>query len=693
MKNCFKYSLIAVFTVVLAAPGLVSAQSVGNQATIDSLFQQIQALQVQINTLKQTNVSTPSVPQQAIAIPQNIPSFNRNLFFGIRGDDVRDLQEFLTDQGYYAGPISSYYGLLTVQAVKKFQSANGINPTGYFGPKSRAIASEIFRKLVSQICSEEGCEGDVLPVEKLKISTDSDLRGMVRENFTATFRASGGSGNYSVHPEGGIPGLNWGASACEVSKECRTEQIILSGTPVKSGVYYITIFAKDESGAYGKERFTVVISDKTTTVQPPIISGIKGPTTLKVGEEGLWTINAYDPNNGNLSYRVVWGDEEFRVGKEGAPAQHATPFTQTAAFSHIYYKAGIYHPVFYIVSFQGGQEAKTSISVNVGEVTSTTVSEQVKCVFNGATTEQKCWGDAPSPTVGNPTRFSCTGMGTCVVTASGQKGTPVTWGSSCGGSANTVIDGNNEYANFSCASTQPSIQVLSPNGGEAWQKGSAYALKWAATGDTTKQLRIELYDTSYTGAYQNPVSLIANYVSASNGSYTWTIPGDQSVVSPGSSYKIVILRAGEPGEYDRSDTPFSIINASGSAGSSISLSLVSQLINLNAQAKDLASKNDPTLSGVLQQSSSLFASLLASVSANSTATALTLQLITLNQQSLDLVVSNPSLLPAIFQQIDSILLQLQNVLLGTTGGGGALAPSGQYSASILENIKATLEQI
>ena len=171
-KRAFIIILVGLF---------VAIPSFGKAATVEELQAQLQALIRQVQTLQaqvaaQQSSPQPVLPSRPVTVvleekPQNIPSFNRNLFFGIRGDDVRDLQEFLTDQGYYAGPISGYYGLLTVQAVKKFQSANGINPTGYFGPRSRVIASEIFRKLVSQICSEEGCEGKVLPVVKLAITT------------------------------------------------------------------------------------------------------------------------------------------------------------------------------------------------------------------------------------------------------------------------------------------------------------------------------------------------------------------------------------------------------------------------------------------------------------------------------------------------------------------------------------------
>lgn len=84
---------------------------------------------------------------------------------------------------------------------------------------------------------------------------------------------------------------------------------------------------------------------------------------------------------------------------------------------------------------------------------STYYGEQVKCVFGDAKTEQKCWGDAPSKISSEPIHYGCSGVGTCVSSVKGVKGTPITWGSSCGGSADTTIDGTDEYAKFNCATT------------------------------------------------------------------------------------------------------------------------------------------------------------------------------------------------------------------------------------------------
>ena len=70
-----------------------------------------------------------------------------------------------------------------------------------------------------------------------------------------------------------------------------------------------------------------------------------------------------------------------------------------------------------------------------------TVSEQVKCLFQNSNQLQKCY----TP------KGSCSGIDSCVVDVAGWKGEKITWKSSCGGYAYTLIDGNAEYAKFKCA--------------------------------------------------------------------------------------------------------------------------------------------------------------------------------------------------------------------------------------------------
>jgi len=65
-----------------------------------------------------------------------------NLTYGSRDETtngaVSQLQDYLQANNYLHVSPSGYFGLLTLAAVKDFQTAHGISPTGFVGPITRA---------------------------------------------------------------------------------------------------------------------------------------------------------------------------------------------------------------------------------------------------------------------------------------------------------------------------------------------------------------------------------------------------------------------------------------------------------------------------------------------------------------------------------------------------------------------------
>ena len=73
--------------------------------------------------------------------------FEKDLFFGQRNNDVIMLQDCLKwlDMFPKTQTSTGYFGGITRESVKKFQSQYGIEPVlGYFGPKTRQKMNEIF---------------------------------------------------------------------------------------------------------------------------------------------------------------------------------------------------------------------------------------------------------------------------------------------------------------------------------------------------------------------------------------------------------------------------------------------------------------------------------------------------------------------------------------------------------------------
>ncbi len=54
------------------------------------------------------------------------------------GGEVTVLQDFLQAQGYLNSSPSGFFGLMTLESVRRFQSDHSISPTGYVGPLTRA---------------------------------------------------------------------------------------------------------------------------------------------------------------------------------------------------------------------------------------------------------------------------------------------------------------------------------------------------------------------------------------------------------------------------------------------------------------------------------------------------------------------------------------------------------------------------
>lgn len=69
-------------------------------------------------------------------------AFNVDLRYGSSGAEVFELQEFLTAEGVYTGPITGNFYSLTLAGVKAFQTKEGVQPvSGFFGPLTRAKAN------------------------------------------------------------------------------------------------------------------------------------------------------------------------------------------------------------------------------------------------------------------------------------------------------------------------------------------------------------------------------------------------------------------------------------------------------------------------------------------------------------------------------------------------------------------------
>lgn len=141
----YKNFLIALAIVVVTGTGLyatsVSALTADDvQVQIQRLMAQISELTAQITRLRgqvgnmDSSVGTALMPSFQHRICNVLA---RNLAAGAQGDDVRGLQEYLYENKFLSVAPTGYFGQMTQEAVRKWQTQEGVQAVGAFGPISR----------------------------------------------------------------------------------------------------------------------------------------------------------------------------------------------------------------------------------------------------------------------------------------------------------------------------------------------------------------------------------------------------------------------------------------------------------------------------------------------------------------------------------------------------------------------------
>jgi len=138
MKTLIALAFVAVLSLPFAVPAVHAQTAADLQAQLAVLLQQVQLLQAQLAAQQGGSIYT-----APYAYGQY--SFSRTLSVGSTGTDVRQLQQFLSAQGYtvtvYGGGTSeinsSYFGPFTQLALSKWQIAHGITASGNFDEQTR----------------------------------------------------------------------------------------------------------------------------------------------------------------------------------------------------------------------------------------------------------------------------------------------------------------------------------------------------------------------------------------------------------------------------------------------------------------------------------------------------------------------------------------------------------------------------
>jgi len=537
-----KFIIALSASVLLISPVVVSADTV----TIGQLLAQIASLQAQIAALQ---AGTGDITTAQKSAPSNAAEkvysqcFERDLFAGLgRDSDVSRLQKFLTNQGYFDGPITGNYGPITRLTIQDFQTDNGIEATGRFGAITRAAANKLI-----------GCDSSVslisppLPssvaFKLLPIPSNILTKGTVilyRFSATAEFQK-----------DQSLSSLRFGITNHKVAGP-ELYQYSDSSFSFRENSFVVAPFG--ESGLLSPTNPPYLPGGSVKYFELRGVIGDVSPsdyikiTLLGLAPQVLSASGSGDVSGGGELY-IEPGSASMAVGEEKdfqAFYQPPMPRCDIAGIACSQVMPARFPVVAEWTSSNSGVASIIGIAIadcftaGCHSFTSATV----KGISNG-TADIKAAYKSPS----------VYGLATAKVTVG-----PV--------------------------SSVPSITVLSPNGGEVWQIGSTQTIRWNSNNFTGGVVSLELVDHSYNSATEDHRTHYLFTNQASNiGSSQWTISnypqnGSKQMLTPGNNFKIHItaykttnsglLDYNNLVQGDESNAPFSIV-AAGAAQKSVIL--------------------------------------------------------------------------------------------------------------------------
>ena len=424
-----------------------------------------------------------------VALQNNLRYRDRDIN---KNGEVSTLQDFLQSKGYLNSEPTGYFGLLTFKAVKDFQKANDISPTGYVGPitrakikaltcddmnpstpsitvlspnggevytagqqitvKWRSVNNPYTPKHVAVMLYDDNAgysngysyylsgnlynnvgspdtgslTANLPPLDHISVNSGDPVKFKPGNNFKirvsmypveyTSYKDS--SDNYFTINSGTVdPNLPPGCTSATgysmtTGLPCYVETVSVTSLTSTSAVlngYLFRSIPTNVNFAYYKPGtpqidtqsvlqmnngpFSATVSNLTPntlyyfyacattcarrlefTTPPstggPVISGVSGPQSLNVGQQGTWTIKASDKSNGTLNYSIIWGDEIYPLSSTASNLSIKETRSQSATFTHTYNGGGTYSPKFTVTN-ESGQSASASLSVNVGTETST----------------------------------------------------------------------------------------------------------------------------------------------------------------------------------------------------------------------------------------------------------------------------------------------------------------------------------
>ncbi len=312
----------------------------------------------------------------------------------------------------------------------------------------------------SDICNSSDNHFKIISANNLSISTTAIPNGTIRVPYITSLSATGGNASYIWSASDLPAGLSIRGGACIANTiSCQAPGEIY-GTPAATstaeissgaGTYPVTI--KVTSGAQiASKRFNLIIVGTSTPIQckiPTCNDGYNTYNTNKIDTNGCDIYVCQEKTTISEQVKCVFKGsraEQKCYSDDGhfscSGLASCTIEVSGKKGNKLTWKSSCQNTANTMLDDQDESAVFSCIPTVVAEAP--IVSEQVKCVFKGSQTEQKCYMAA------NNEKPNCSGIDACIVEVEQKKGEKITWKSTCGGYAYTKMDGNNNYAVFDC---------------------------------------------------------------------------------------------------------------------------------------------------------------------------------------------------------------------------------------------------
>nr|WP_319374878.1 peptidoglycan-binding domain-containing protein [uncultured Methanobacterium sp.] len=199
MKRNSTYAILCMLCMVVAVIPMSGA--VGDQDTNranggnSASGLQVGVTGAEIKEAQSVIVNNKPFGENSSKILGNNTTTNGSLKLGATGDKVKELQQWLTDYGYYTGDVDGVFGADTEKAVKDFQVESGLIVDGVVGNDTKNAMAN-WDKYLAQVQAAAGEEtsADTVSTTKSTTSSKKTYATAVR-SYSRSYSSSGYSGD------------------------------------------------------------------------------------------------------------------------------------------------------------------------------------------------------------------------------------------------------------------------------------------------------------------------------------------------------------------------------------------------------------------------------------------------------------------------------------------------------------------